>query len=644
MKRIRLLMIVCCGLLAPSLVGRVAAQSTYLDTFTSATYSGSNGTVSWSAAPWIETDGSGGGATGGNLFVVTAGSCPQGSCLNISAVNTADRIYRQADLSAATSATLTYTYCHDSAPGSVVAEISYDGGTNWSSIATYASQSPCPSTQTFPLTQFTGTTRLRFRVAAGGGAILYVDQVQFSFAAGLIATPTMTSTATVTNTPTITRTPTLAGTPTISPTRLTLPLDKTMGMVRCTTCHNAHYQVGGDGMLLRSGNESALCTACHTLADTTTPAAHLDPSAGGLWPGPQYGTLFPPVTDPAKRGSCLNCHQAHGWPDGASPGQDFPTLLVNREENLCFACHDGNPVAKNVLLQFTKSYRHPTTDYRDRHQATEGANAPSYGTANRHAECVDCHNAHVTSADGVPPTAPAASNRIRGVGRVAVINGAAGTIPTYAFRDATDLTAPITEYQVCFKCHSSWTTQPAGQSDTAVQFNTNNRSYHPVEGPGKNLNINPNAFVNGWTADRTMYCTDCHTSEDVTVRGPHGAQYRYLLAQPSVASSAQRTMASTEECFTCHRFNTFANPGASSAEQGYSRFNLPAFDKGHAYHVGDKQYPCYACHGSHGSATQPHLIVTGRNPGINSYTQTAGGGSCSPTCHGTETYSINYAR
>ncbi|MBP1687390.1 MAG: hypothetical protein H6Q33_3533, partial [Deltaproteobacteria bacterium] len=138
MRRLVLLMGFCCAVVLPPLAGSAAAQSTYLDNFVSATYSGSNGTVSWTSSPWTETDS--GGATGGNIFVVTAGGCPQGTCLNVSAVNTSNSIYRQADLTTATAATLSYTYCHDSAPGSVVAEISYNGGTNWTTVATYASQ------------------------------------------------------------------------------------------------------------------------------------------------------------------------------------------------------------------------------------------------------------------------------------------------------------------------------------------------------------------------------------------------------------------------------------------------------------------------------------------------------------------------
>ncbi|MGB9603982.1 MAG: hypothetical protein ACPMAG_14455, partial [Limisphaerales bacterium] len=74
-------------------------------------------------------------------------------------------------------------------------------------------------------------------------------------------------------------------------------------------------------------------------------------------------------------------------------------------------------------------------------------------------------------------------------------------------------------------------------------------------------------------------------------------------------------------------------------------FNPPAYNRGHTYHVGNRRYPCYACHDTHGSAANKFLIVTGRNPGLNSYTMTASGGTCAPTCHGSITYnSLNYAR
>jgi len=213
MKRIVLLMALCCGVAMPPLAGIAAAQSTYLDYFLTRAYNGSQGTVSWTNSPWVETDHGGGGATGGDIFVVTASGCPQSTCLNVKAVESGDRVYRQANLGAATSATLSYLYCRDNAPGTIVAELSYDGGTSWTTVATYASPSTCPSVQTFPLSQFTSNTRFRLRVTATGGAILYVDEVQFAFTTGAVPTstpgPPNTPTPPVaTNTPTASRTAT----------------------------------------------------------------------------------------------------------------------------------------------------------------------------------------------------------------------------------------------------------------------------------------------------------------------------------------------------------------------------------------------------------------------------------------------------
>jgi predicted CXXCH cytochrome family protein len=422
-----------------------------------------------------------------------------------------------------------------------------------------------------------------------------------------------------------------------------LPLDTDSNAVQCMSCHRLHGSPSDDGTLVRMADGNALCADCHTLADTATPAAHLDAASGALWPGPQYGSDFPAVTDSGKRGFCTNCHQPHGWPDTANPGEDFPALLVNAEENLCYACHDGSPAATNVLLQQTKSYRHPSGDFSGRHAAGEGGDSTSYGTANRHAECGDCHDPHLASADASPPAAPLASQRLAGVGRVAVTNGAAGSTPSYQYLPPSD-PAPAREYELCFKCHSSWTTQPSLQTDLALKFNPNNQSFHPIEEQGKNLNIRPLSFVNGWTPTGTMYCTDCHTSDDPTVRGPHGSQYRYLLKGPFVASGGPRTTASTEACFDCHRFATYGTTQSSDTVLAYSRFNRPNFEEGHSFHVAEKRAPCWACHDSHGSANQPHLIVTGRNPGLNSYTETPSGGSCAPTCHSPRNYTLNYAR
>jgi hypothetical protein len=116
------------------------------------------------------------------------------------------------------------------------------------------------------------------------------------------------------------------------------------------------------------------------------------------------------------------------------------------------------------------------------------------------------------------------------------------------------------------------------------------------------------------------------------------------LKRPYTASPNYRTTTSDESCFACHAFDVYASATAPDLTREASRFNKPGVAKGHAEHVDEARVPCYSCHVTHGSTTQPHLIATGRTPGIVSFTETPTGGTCSSTCHGTESYAVNYAR
>lgn len=425
-----------------------------------------------------------------------------------------------------------------------------------------------------------------------------------------------------------------------------LPLDSVENKIRCLTCHKTHKSPVADGNVLRI-NAADLCFECH-IRQTNSNLVHLNTENGALWPGGQYGSYAPAVAEmssngKSQRGSCINCHRAHGFPNTSSPNSVYSSLLMENEQNLCITCHDGNPVTPDIRTDFYKTYRHPVTSYTGRHSQAEYTDPSRYGTANRHSECVDCHNPHFTEKDTTPPAKPYVSGKLKGVARVSVVNVSTNMI-NYVFRPPWD-TTPIKEYEICFTCHSGFTTQPTGQSNHAQKFNTYNASYHPVEAAGKNTNINQNAFVNGWKGDSLMYCSDCHQADNSEVKAPHGSQYRYILKKPYTASSSSRTMSNNEICFDCHNYNTYANDQASNTVKAYSRFNPPAYNRGHTYHVGNRRYPCYACHDTHGSANQKFLLVTGRNPGLNSYTMTANGGTCAPTCHGSKTYnSINYAR
>ena len=415
----------------------------------------------------------------------------------------------------------------------------------------------------------------------------------------------------------------------------------------CGQCHDDHSTSGGERSpphrhSLFTDDDNELCFSCHN-----------DPGAHRIWPG---GILWSrsghalssrmtwPGPQPASRpssdsGKCINCHDPHGDRDGKGL---IPSMLAVREEQLCTRCHDGLRGA-DIRRQLQQRYTHPI-GRTGRHDVAEGSDRSRFGTMpdNRHAECSDCHNSHSVQGDQIPPSAPAASARITGVSRIQVTNGAAGTAPIYTWRSADERSFE-NEYEICFKCHSGWTTQPAGQSDLALLTNPSNASYHPIQAAGKNRNIDPAAFTTGWSWDRGTYCTDCHTGDDSTVRGPHGSAYRYILKKSSPATPQPQTMPPDDLCFDCHSYDVYGNATASAQAQRASRFNAPNI-AGHAYHTGGQQIPCFACHETHGSVRNAALISTRRMPGVVSYLQTPTGGTCTSTCHAPRTYTVNYPR
>jgi predicted CXXCH cytochrome family protein len=397
----------------------------------------------------------------------------------------------------------------------------------------------------------------------------------------------------------------------------------------CLQCHDGlHAMHSGaaspsSDSALFAPNDNDLCLSCHA-----------GPSAGAIFPGgaPWAQGAHARSQDATR---CVTCHDPHGNRDKAGL---IPSLLSERDSALCIACHDGSR-GKDIRRELEKPYRHASG--RNRHQAGEITPSSFSTTAgNRHAECVDCHNPHRLDSDPAPPSPPQASNRLANVSRLQVANGGAGAAPTYVWRTPDD-GAFANEYEICFKCHSSWTTQPPGQSNLAALTNPANASFHPIQAPGKNPAIDPAAFVNGYTAQSMVLCTDCHSSDDRSIRGPHGSSYPYLLKKPSATTLTAQPATPEDLCFECHSFATYAATNASDAEQRASRFNAPQA-RGHNFHSGQARIPCYACHETHGS-NRPALIAT-RPFAIIGFTQTASGGTCTSSCHVSRTYMVNYSR
>ncbi|MEA3207025.1 MAG: hypothetical protein QOE70_82 [Chthoniobacter sp.] len=156
-------------------------SNTVLDNLSSQSYSNNNGTQSWSTN-WIETDGGGGGATGG--FIKVTASPAQ---LQITADTTGNNIYREVDLSGATSATLSYLFDASSFGQSTALQIqvSGNGGSSYTTLKTYASGASS-GTESFDITPYiSANTRIRFSVSSGNNKfnVFTADNIQIAYSA-----------------------------------------------------------------------------------------------------------------------------------------------------------------------------------------------------------------------------------------------------------------------------------------------------------------------------------------------------------------------------------------------------------------------------------------------------------------------------
>ncbi|HEX9015988.1 MAG TPA: cytochrome c3 family protein [Chloroflexota bacterium] len=287
-------------------------------------------------------------------------------------------------------------------------------------------------------------------------------------------------------------------------------------------------------------------------------------------PSPAHGDVggYNATTD-----ACAKCHRTH---DASVVSlTTTKSALSGTQENVCLTCHDGTGASTNIKAEFAYTYEHPIAA-NDLHRFGENTPAKFSGT-NRHVECVDCHEPHSAIRGNHSPGSSNAAQNLTGQSGIGVTNGAGWTVPTYTF-----LGSVTSEYQLCMKCHSSWaygstppTSHTGGITETnqALEFNVNNGNYHWVEGDqtassgatprtndGRNL-----AFVNGWTRNSKMTCSDCHASQsDTDPRGAHGSSNAYMLRGPWTTTTG-KTGTSNDLCFKCHDYNTYGQGGTGAA-------------------------------------------------------------------------------
>ncbi len=398
-------------------------------------------------------------------------------------------------------------------------------------------------------------------------------------------------------------------------------LDKT-AQLQCTTCHDPHNSDWG-AFLVMDNRQSGLCRVCHHqqgfgLTAHAVSHAALSQAQVAFWKGSAYQTV--------SENACLNCHQPH------HAGAPKELLTSPREEDICFACHDGTVAWFNLQALFNRPATHPVRRTTGDHQ--DGENPRVDG---RHVECVDCHNPHEARVEpAVPPFIKGAQRGVSGID--------AGGSPV---REAAY------EYEVCFKCHA--TDGEGGTFRTVVrqipstnrlrQFSPSSPSFHPVETEG--LNGDVPSLIAPLTESSKIYCTDCHNNDQaqpgvIGSSGPHGSNHPGLLVARYVTDdNVQEGVTSAFAlCFRCH------SSASILGNEGWSK---------HAGHIQRVRASCSACHDPHGidyqqgnSRNNAHLInfdraVVKEYNGPIEYNSTGRrAGNCTLICHDYAHDGLNY--
>lgn len=161
------------------------------DNFPSISYGGNSGSENWSG-DWTEIGESDGASAG--IARVRSDLCTNGQCLRLGVPSGSfsqsynnKGVYREADLTDALSATLSFVYRRGVNQGSqtVILSISNDGGNSWTQLQSYYfnSTNTSPAYASFDITDYAASnTQIRF-LASGKEAVIgmYIDDINISY-------------------------------------------------------------------------------------------------------------------------------------------------------------------------------------------------------------------------------------------------------------------------------------------------------------------------------------------------------------------------------------------------------------------------------------------------------------------------------
>ena len=392
-------------------------------------------------------------------------------------------------------------------------------------------------------------------------------------------------------------------------------------ILQCTTCHDPHNNQYGNFLVMKNDDPakpSALCVTCHALPGWTGSAHAVSskplPAALASQIASHKNGLQSKASMSASsvaHAACASCHTPN-----AARGKSGLMRFSMPEKN-CIDCHTGDGPGKNIAADLKKISVHPVSLELDAHNARENLVNPPV----RHVTCADCHNPHANS--GAPGTKSQVSGALASVAGISAGGGV--------------LSAVTHEYELCFRCHGDSAARgPARvprqfvQTNTRLEFNPGNTSFHPVEAFGKNSR-SP-SLIPPLTTASLVSCGDCHNSDQGTAtggtgaNGPHGSAFTPLLERLlRLTDGTPYNPANFALCYKCHA-STVVDSSLSSSWSG------------HQTHIENYKAACTTCHDSH-AATQPHLInfntayVQPVN-GVLNFTATGmNHGTCTLTCH-----------
>ncbi|MCE5191965.1 MAG: hypothetical protein LLG08_09450 [Actinomycetia bacterium] len=245
------------------------------------------------------------------------------------------------------------------------------------------------------------------------------------------------------------------------------------------------------------------------------------------------------LTNPYEEQFCYKCHSTADDSQGATWTASF------MKDQYGVASMSATSVA--IFAQTQLPYGHKVASYAGIHKASRLDETLAYigQSANKHIECTDCHDAH-DAGKGTHSVGTTNGNRVgpalAGVQALSVtLPGTEWTTPTAGAYSWVE-TATY-EYQVCLKCHTigansaltSWGGSGVNAwTDVALEFNTANRSFHPVMGAlGSTKALDPSWMDAAWqnVGTQTMTCSDCHGDSLATpaAMGPHGSSIPHVL-------------------------------------------------------------------------------------------------------------------